>query len=356
MSKGYSTLVLDLLFGDGGKGKISRYLAYKDDYDIGVRSGTGTNAGASMNINGKNIKTNQFPLAAVGKTISGKDIVACVGSGVSVDPIKALNEINEHKFAEYHVDRLCTVISQKHKDEEATGENFSESHTGSTKSGTGTSKIARVRRDKGILVRDNPELMQQLNAINVSTFLNESYDAGKKIMIAGSQGSLLSLYTSEYYPVVTSANLNTCSLLDNVGLSHKRLDCVIGIIKSAPTMVAQNCGVLPGEISREEVIAKGLIQRGVTTGRVRRVSLTIPFDLLYEPLLISSPDCLALTFCDNVDPGLFTQKLPEMVKLSDLQVFPKTYSNIIELQTRFNIPVKYIEYGKEWNWVSEVVQ
>lgn len=354
MNKGHTTIVCEALWGDSAKGKVSNYITFRNNIDIVARAGTGTNMGHSMYVEGKCVKTNQFGLAGLIGTLNGNYPISVIGSGVVFDPIKARREISEYNMQKYHVDKLCSIITDEHKQREATSENYSESHSGSTKSGSGESRVDRVKRI-GKLIRDDNNLCTEFNAINVAKFLNESYIEGKKILIEGSQSHYLSLYLSEEYPVTTSDNCTSTAFADDVGLAWNRIDDVCMVIKSAPTRVSQNCGLLPGEISKEEITKLSIQEYGVTSGRPRRKSLTIPFDLLYEPILVNSPTYFALTFCDHIDIGAFNQKHPAIITKDYIKEhFPKTYSNIIELEKRFNIPVKYIEYGKEWNYISEV--
>ena len=350
--KGHSLIVVGSLWGDEGKGKIGAYIALEDNYDMAIRAGTGTNAGHSLYVNGNIIKTNQIPLAGILPNKSGKKMLLAIGSGVCVDPNKLKKEVDTYDLkTRMVVDRLCTIITPEHIKRESEGENYSESHTGSTKSGTGEARVDRVRRI-GLLAKD-VSVKEDFRVDDVANVLNNYYDSGKKIVIEGTQAHYLSLYCSEQYPVVTSDNCTTMAFADDVGLPWNKIDDVCLVIKSAPTMVAQGCGVLPGEISKEEIISKKLEERGVTTGRLRRKSLTIPFDLLEDAVMINAPTFFALTFCDHVDviPG----NVPEHINLHWIRKnLPSTYFNIKKLETKFNILVKYIEFGKEFSCIRKV--
>lgn len=354
MSKGHSVIIIDALWGDSGKSKIGAKICQDGNYDIVCRAGSGINCGHSLILNGETIKTNQFPLPGILPNKNGKHPLMGVGPGVMFSPEKARSEIGKYNITTQFVDRLCSLILPKHVEIEKSGENYSESHTGSTKSGTGAARLDRINRT-GLLVRDlSKEEQTYFNSINVSKFINEEYDNGKKIMICGSQGYYLSLYCSEEYPVVTTCNSTTTSFADSVGLSWNRIDEVIMCVKSAPTRVSQKCGYLPGEISKEEILARGIVEYGVTSGRLRRKSLTIPFELLEESVQVNAPTCFALTFCDHVD--VMPPAVPILVtRLWLKQYMPKTSDNVINLEEKFNIPVRYIEYGKEFECISEIV-
>lgn len=359
--KGHTTVVVGALWGDEGKGKVGAWLAYHKDADWGVRAGTGTNAGHSLYRSDKMYKTNQLPIAGIFPNKSGKKMKLAIGSGVCVDPVKLYSEIDHFCLSaperEIYVDRLCPVITLSHIERESRGKNYSESHTGSTKSGTGEARVDRVKRTGplyGQYVRsyDRHEeywslLEQHGLEHNVAKLLNEAYDRGEKIIVEGSQAYCLSLYLSEGYPVVTSDNCTASAFIDDVGLAWNKIDDVCMVVKSAPTMVAQGCGVLPGEITAEEMHAKGLEEYGVTSGRLRRKSLTIPFDILDESVMVNAPTYFALTFCDHIDD--IPPVVPKSVDINWLKnVMPNTHDNVRELEGRYGIPVRYIEYGKDF--------
>ena len=359
MSK--TTVTVGSLWGDEGKGKIATYIVVRDRYDVVVRAGTGTNAGHSLYDEGNYIHTHQLPLAGVYASMKGMDVKIAVGSGVCFDPKQYQREITEYGIEPSNVviDHRAPVICQKHKDKEFTGSNYGEGKTGSTKTGTGEARVDAVRRvgdrvGKWATYNRHDRLEERIVVGDVAKLLNRTYDEGGQIMVEGSQAHYLSLYLSPDYPVVTSDNCTASAFIDDVGLSWNRVDEVCVVIKSAPTRVSQKCGALPGEISVNDMKKRGIVEKGVTTGRVRRKTLEIPFDLLEDVVMINQPTYFALTFCDHVD-DYHNVKLPGKVSKGELRDFRKTYSNIIELESRFGVPVKYIEYGKDFSCVAEVV-
>lgn len=365
--KGNTTVVVGALWGDEGKGKISAYLAHNKDYDIAVRAGTGTNAGHSIYIKDKMYKTNQLPIAGMFPNKSGKKMSIAVGSGVCVDPNKLVAEIETFSLfsqnREIFIDRLCPVIESFHIEKEKKESMYSESYTGSTKTGTGEARVDRVKRIGSTIGsycdKDDPKPIWDVNNLpfvcgNVSKYLNNSYDCGKSIIIEGSQAYALSLYLSDGYPVVTSDNCTASAFIDDVGLAWNKVDDVCMVIKSAPTMVAQGCGILPNEISKDEMKQRGIEEYGVTSGRLRRKSLVIPFDILDESVMVNAPTFFALTFCDHIDEvPIF---VPDVIDKSWLMKFmPNTYNNVCKIEERYNVPVRYVEYGKDFQNISELV-
>jgi len=356
VNDGKCVIVNDLLWGDGGKAKIAAHIAYNHNFNLAIRSTGGTNCGHSIYKDGVCLKTNNLPLAAMFPSKDGSIIKAMIGAGCMVDLAKVENELRSFNFSKYNVyiDKLCSVITDEHKQRESNGANYSEQHTGSTKSGTGEARVDRVRR-VGTLIKDIPGIEQfNWQLINARKFINEFYKAGGKIIIEGAQSYYLSLNHSDEYPVVTSDCCTPMACADGCGLAWNNIDEVVSIIKSAPTRVSQGCGILPGEISKEEALARNIQEYGVTSGRPRRKSLQIPWEMLVEPMSVCAPTCIALTFCDHVDK--FPDKLPAKITKTSLQEFEITYSNINKIEQEFKVPVKYIEYGKEFNQITEIVK
>ena len=351
---GHVTIVIGSIGGDEGKGKIANWITYNNDYDIVCKVGVGPNAGHSIYQKGKCIKTNQLPVAGILPTKSGKSPILCVGSGVVFDAIKALNEINTYNLlGRVKVDYRCALILQEHIDREASGESYSERVSGSTKTGCAEAKIDHIRRiAKRVCDLENNEVFCPTD---IQRYFYESLNAGKKIILEGSQAYSLNLFLSKNYPVCTSKNCTANACADDCGIPWNKINDVVMCVKSAPTMVAQNCGTLFGEISKDEIIKRGLEERGVTTGRLRRKSLTIDFDQLEDAIIGNGVSYIALSFCDHVDPvkGLFFSNTITLDFVKEH--LPKTFSNITEIEKRFNVPVKYIEYGKEWNQISEII-
>lgn len=358
MKNGETTVVIDGLWGDGGKGKIGAHICHYEDYDCVVRAGTGTNAGHSTQLNAEEeLRTNQLPVAGILTNFrTGKLPLLAIGSGVCVNPdvlVKEIEQLKKYKISErIIIDEKCPVIEPRHIEAESKGAAYSEGHTGSTKSGTGACRMSRVERT-GLLARQVDELKCLCG--NVAEILNRAYDNGEKILIEGTQGHFLSLYLSPEYPVVTSDNCTVSAFIDDVGLAWNRVDQVCMIVKSAPTRVSQGCGNLPGEISKEEILRRGIAEYGVTTGRLRRKTLQIPFDLIAEAVMINQPTYFALTFCDHVDQTFHSGCLPDHITREDLKAYPKTYANLRELEKRFGVPVKYIDYGKLFTDITVVV-
>ena len=86
MSK--AQVVLGTFYGDEGKGKIIDYLS--KDADIAVRCSGGSNAGHSIEVDGK-----KFAFHLIPSGIFHKGTLAVIGNGVVVDPKCLIDEMNE---------------------------------------------------------------------------------------------------------------------------------------------------------------------------------------------------------------------------------------------------------------------
>jgi adenylosuccinate synthase len=102
--------------------------------------------------------------------------------------------------------------------------------------------------------------------------LNEWLDEGASILFEGAQGTLLDLDHGSY-PFVTSSSTLAGSLCGGLGISPKRVDAVLGVLKAYCTRVGG--GPMPTELDDgPEGIGQKLRDRGheygTTTGRPRR--------------------------------------------------------------------------------------
>ncbi len=107
-------------------------------------------------------------------------------------------------------------------------------------------------------------------------WINDQYKQGKRILIEGANAAMLDLDFGTY-PFVTSSNPTIGGCLTGLGLSHQKLDDVIGVTKAYTTRVG--AGPFPTELDNEigqKIREKGG-EYGTTTKRPRRCGwLDIP--------------------------------------------------------------------------------
>jgi len=336
-------IVVDALWGDSGKGKVASYLAETRGAELCVRAGTGTNSGHSLHRGEAAFKTSQIPLAGL---LSGA--VLGIGSGVAVDP--ELVEAEAVRYSPWDVrnrlriDPRCPVILPEYREAEAADRHFTEV-IGSTLSGTGYTQAQACLR-KAPQARDIPSLEPYL--ADVARVVFDTCERGGTVVVEGSQGTQLSQGFSPDYPLCTSGNCTSMAAADDVGLNWRHIGEVVLVVKAAPSRVGN--GPLPGELSPEQQDNLGLAEYGVRTGRRRRKSLEMPWDLIDEAVRLNGPTALALTFCDHLEPAIATTRVPGQA----------VRRLIADLEARTGVPVILLDCGKDyedlvpWSSTSEV--
>jgi adenylosuccinate synthase len=301
-------VLLGAQWGDEGKGKATDLLGDRVDYV--VRYQGGNNAGHTVVIGDQ-----KYALHLLPSGILSSNCVPVIGNGVVIDPavlleeIKGLNErgidtskltisLNAHLITPYHrtIDKVTERFLGKAK-------------IGTTGRGIGPAYADKINRI-GIRVQDlfDPSILRQKleaalkdknqvlvkvfnrNNINVddvlteylnyaeilkpyvadtALLLNEALEAGKTVLLEGSQGTLLDVDHGTY-PYVTSSNPTSGGACTGSGIGPTKIDRVIGILKAYTTRVGS--GPFPTELFDEDGEALRRIggEVGVTTGRNRR--------------------------------------------------------------------------------------
>ena len=301
-------VLLGAQWGDEGKGKATDLLGDRVDYV--VRYQGGNNAGHTVVIGDQ-----KYALHLLPSGILSSNCVPVIGNGVVIDPavlleeIKGLNErgidtsklvisLNAHLITPYHrtIDKVTERFLGKAK-------------IGTTGRGIGPAYADKINRI-GIRVQDlfDPSILRQKleaalrdknqvlikvfnrNGINVddvlaeylnyaeilrpyvadtALLLNQALEAGKTVLLEGSQGTLLDVDHGTY-PYVTSSNPTSGGACTGSGIGPTKIDRVIGILKAYTTRVGS--GPFPTELFDEDGEALRRIggEVGVTTGRNRR--------------------------------------------------------------------------------------
>ena len=277
-------------FGDTGKGKLSDF--FSEWADIIARGTGGNNAGHTVVVNGKK---RIFHLIPAGITYDSAGKINILGNGMVLDLEVLCGELDEltkeglsynnlmisedaHVIVPYHVQKdKCKNASQK------------DGGIGSTGRGIGPcyeDKIARA----GIMVRDlfdqdtlakklkkaaekypDVDIEQVMASLkpfaerikpyvrDTITEMQKFAAQGKKILLEGAQGLLLSIEFGTY-PYVTSSDCSLNGTASGVGISAKAVDLPLGIVKF-PFMTRVGAGPFPSELGgkqSEEYCAAGL--------------------------------------------------------------------------------------------------
>ncbi|BAP33524.1 adenylosuccinate synthase [Chryseobacterium sp. StRB126] len=337
MKNNYMDIVLGLQWGDEGKGKFIDLIS--ENYDIAARFNGGSNAGHSIERNGKRITLKMIPSG-----IFMQGVQNVIGTGTVLDPISFKNEIlNLKKFDETLQPEKNLIISKKAHFVLPTyklldifmEESPAYTTIGTTKNGIAqaySSKILRqnvrigdiyssdfqekveriLERDYQFLSEggmelpslqsireeffDSVEFLKQFNCTETELFLNKAMSEGKTILAEGSQAALLDIDHGTY-PYVTSSSTTASGACSGLGISPKKIGEIYGIAKAYCTRVGN--GIFPTELfdeMGEEIRTKGN-EFGSNTGRPRRTGwLDLP--ALRYAVMINGVTQLVLTKAD----------------------------------------------------------
>lgn len=331
-------LILGLMRGDEGKGKITDYFA--DKSDIVIRYAGSCNAGHTIYRNNEKIVLHQIPSGILDKKI------CIIGRGCLIDLKKLWDEIvmldslikkghlssykkQESVLSYLKISAAAHLIFQKHIEEDIKRED-SGNGNGSTKCG-----IAPGYRDKyyrsGIRVWDLIKIISkysephQINddvivkGLNVDYFilekickltideeiyLNSKNIENKNLLFEGAQGVLLDI-NSPYYPNVSSSSVGVDGVISGTGINYNRLIKdfeVIGVVKSymSSVGVGKFLTQLDGiDDKSAKLIRDAGNEYGATTGRPRKVGwFDIP--LLNYSIRTSGANSICLTRLDTL--------------------------------------------------------
>lgn len=405
-----NTIVLGLLRGDEGKGKIVDYLS--DGHDIIIRFQGGPNAGHTIYRNDTKIVLHQIPSGI----LNNKECL--IGHGCIVDPKKLVTEINqlidnklitlEQLKDNLKIAKGCHVITKEHIEQDTKREDSGKGN-GSTKCG-----ISPCYRDKYYRVGKrlvdvfNPRVISEKSKIckefNITKdqynlimdlLIDDTYYLNyccnnKQLLFEGAQGVFLDI-DNPYYPNVSSSHVNIGGVIAGTGINFNRLKNdtrVIGIVKSYMSSVG--VGEFLTEIKDKVTLSSGIYnadilrevgqEYGATTGRPRKVGfLDLPmvkyacdtigvtnlcltrldtlFDFLIKQKSQYVPVCVdyaevtenGIVPVDSINWNDVTRYMPvyKMFKLWR-EPFDDNFKTFIKyIENYLNVPVSYISYGKE---------
>jgi adenylosuccinate synthase len=284
------TVIVGAFWGDEGKGKIISYLALKDKLDFCVRTGS-VNAAHTVWDKGKRYALHMVPAAFLYPKCR-----LLIGAGANVQVPRLLEEVELTKVGgRMGVDVQASIIEEKHAIQDKTSAHLKS--IGTTGWGVGPALEERVRRTAK-LAKDVPELQPFLT--DSVTEINDGLDSGKKVLLEGTQGFMLSLYFGTY-PYVTGRDTGASAIASEAGVGPTRVDDVLIVYKSFMTRVG--AGPLPGEITKEEAIKRGWFETAAGTGRDRR-SAPFDFELARKTARINGATQAAVTKLDSMFPGV----------------------------------------------------
>lgn len=315
-------------WGDEGKGKISSFLALRDEPTKIGRAGVGPNAGHTVNWKGE-----EFGLREISSGFVQKKARVLIGPGVLVNPEIALEEIKRTGIEDrIGIDPQCAIIEQKHIEEDR-GSKHLEDEIGTTGTGCGPANSERANRSIK-LARDVDDLQEYIT--DVPKEINEAIEQGEEVIIEGSQGFGLSLFHGTY-PYVTSKDVAASSLAADVGVGPTNVDDVILVLKAYVSRVGE--GPFPTEMSQDEAEEMGIIEHATVTGRRRRIG-KFDFDFAKRSAIINGATQLAVTNVDRLFNG--NDGVRDYDELSEEA---KDFVN--EVEERVGVPVTIVSTGPE---------
>ena len=333
-----STVVVGAQWGDEGKGAVVDI--YAAEADLIVRFQGGNNAGHTVFVGDEMFAMHLVPTGI----LRGKTCI--IGNGVVVDPQGLVAEMRDLEARGVKV-RENLLISENahlvlpyHRALDAA----EEAGRGASAIGTTLRGIGQAYADKyarcGIraIEMTQPDLMRQKLAANLAqknallervygcepldfkevysevapaceelaplvadtpVIINRALDEGKRVVFEGAQGTMLDADFGTY-PYVTSSNPVAAAAGVGAGVSPKRLDAIVGVVKAYTTRVG--AGPFPTECPAElaEKFRSQGREFGSTTGRPRRIGW---FDavVVRKAALLNGIQQLAVTHLDVLD-------------------------------------------------------
>jgi len=277
-------IVVDLQYGDSGKGKVTHYLAKSGEYTHILRYNGGCNAGHTIFHQGKKSVTHHIPAGVFW------GIRSVIGPGCVVDPEKFLEEIKGLEEGGISTKGLVFiannthVITASHKKEDS-----KDAKIGTTKQGNGPAYREKYART-GIRAESVPELAPYLIDL-----YEEFHRSGSDVVILGegAQGFGLDIDWGDY-PFVTSSHCTTGGAILN-GIPPKSVRRVYGNAKIYETYVGAK-EFEPKDPVFEKIREVGE-EYGATTGRPRQVNW-LDIDLMERGIRLNGVTHLILNKVD----------------------------------------------------------
>ena len=396
-----SIAILGAQWGDEGKGKIVDLLTEKSD--AVVRFQGGHNAGHTLVVDGKTTILHLIPSG-----ILHEKVKCIIGNGVvlSLEALSEEIEILLNNNVDIN-DRLllsngCPLILPIHIELDKAREiRKGKSKIGTTGRGIGPAYEDKVSR-RGIRLGDlsNPAaLSEKLNdlidyhnfilknyygcstyskneiyenlltyndiygkfIIDVPEYINNAFEEKKSIIFEGAQGTLLDIDHGTY-PYVTSSNTTVGGIFTGSGVSPKKLDYILAIVKAYTTRVGS--GPFMTELFDEngKILSERGHEYGATTGRERRCGW-LDLVALKRSIIINGFTGICLTKLDVLDTFKKIQvcvdyknnkpvykeykgwgkSIANVTKFEDLPDNAKIY--IQEIENYLNVPIDIVSNG-----------
>ncbi|MBW4976326.1 adenylosuccinate synthetase [Roseovarius mucosus] len=285
-------------YGSEGKGNVCAAIA--TDYAALVRIG-GPNAGHKVAV--PEYTFVQLPSG----TGSTPDAEIMIGAGSTISLPKLLKEILDQKLdgERLSIDPRAMIINDWDREIEQKGLQ----KISTTGQGVGAASSRKIlNRDNetfGPAVRLAGEVSELKEYVrNVRLRIEKILERGGRILIEGTQGTMLSIHHG-LYPHVTSRETSVAGCLSEAGIAPARLNRAIMVVRTYPIRVGGTSGWIGQEIEFEELSNRSGIPidelRKTETGSVsykqRRVA-EFDWGQLRHSVILNGATEIAITFAD----------------------------------------------------------
>mgnify|MGYP000633421599 CR=1 FL=1 len=255
-------IIVDLQYGDCGKGKVTHHLLEGGNYTHCIRYNGGCNAGHTIYHEGKKFVTHHIPAGVF------YGVKSIIGPGCVVNLQQFFNEINELEQGGIVCAGLIKIAKNAHIiTDEHMQEDEKDTRIGTT--GRGNGPAYRDKYDRtGVRATDVPELDEYTIDIYEELHNNENQ---VEVLLEGAQGFGLDIDWGDY-PFVTSSHCTVAGALLN-GIPPKSVRHVWGVAKAYETYVGAK-DFQPKDQDIFNLIRKVGKEYGATTGRPRQCNWT----------------------------------------------------------------------------------
>ena len=280
-------VVVDLQYGDCGKGKVTHYLCKEGNYTHVIRYNGGCNAGHTIYHRGVKFVTHHIP---AGVFFNVKSII---GPGCVVHVEQFFRELGELKAGGVDPEGLVFIAKNAHIiTSEHLAEDAQDTTIGTTKRGNGPAYRDKHGRT-GLRAENVPELQPYL--IDIYEELHHNSEE-VEILFEGAQGFGLDLDWGDY-PYVTSSHCTVAAALQN-GVPPQALRHVWGVAKAYETYVgAKKFQGNDPIFDQIQVVGE---EYGATTGRKRQVNW-MNWDLVKKAIDINGVTHVVFNKMDVLD-------------------------------------------------------
>ncbi len=282
-------VIVDLQYGDCGKGKVAHALCAKNDYSHVIRYNGGCNAGHTIYHNGKKFVTHHIPCGVF------YGIKSIIGPGCVIHPetfFKEIEELEKNGIDARSLVKIATnahIITDFHRAEDKRDEEI-----GTTKRGNGPAYRDKYGR-KGLRVFEDPRFSNYLINIYEELYVNDEFEK-IEILFEGAQGFGLDIDWGDY-PFVTSSHCTVGSAILN-GVPPGAIRDTWGVAKIYETYVGAK--EFEGPDEEFELIRNLGEEYGSTTGRARQINW-MDFDLLKKSSRINGVNRLVFNKMDIME-------------------------------------------------------